>query len=101
MKQPGLKKLFVSGNGDSLVATEAKNHACVIQVQKQFDVQTPVKKSDSSNDDDDDDSDIEEEDMAAAASGVDSSTLVMGSGHKISWKPGNIEAQQVCSVSKY
>ena len=98
VKQPGLKKLFVSGNGDSLVANEAKNHACVIQVQKQFDVQTPVKKSDSSNDDDDDDSDIEEEDMAAAASSVDCSTLVMGSGHKISWKPGNIEAQQVCSV---
>ena len=61
-------------------------------------MQTPVKKSDSSNDDDDDDSDIEEEYMAAVASGVDSSILVMGSGHKISWKPGNIEAQQVCSV---
>ena len=88
---------FVIGNGDSLVTTEAKDHACVIQVQKQVDVQTPVKKSDSSNDDDDD----SKEDMAAAASSADSSTLGMGSGHKSSWKPGNIEAQQVCSVPKY
>ena len=95
VKQAGL---FVIGNGDSLVATEAKDHACVIQVQKQFDVQTPVKKSDSSNDDDDD---SKEEAMAAAASSADSSTLGMGSGHKSSWKPGNIEAQQVCSVPKY
>ena len=95
VKQPGLKKLFVSGNGDSLVETAAKDHACVIQVQKQFGVH---KKSDSSNEDDDDDS--EEEDMAAAASSAGSSTLVMGSGHKISWTLGNIEAQQVCSVSK-
>ena len=98
MKQPGLKKLFASGNGDSLVATVAKDHACVIQVQKQFDVQTPGKRSDSSNDDDDD---SEEEDMAAAASNAVPSTFVMGSGHKISWKPGNIVAQQVCSVPKY
>ena len=98
VKQPGLKKLFVSGNGDSLVATEAKDHACVIQVQKQFDVHPPVKKSDSSNDDDDDDG--EEEDMAAAASSAGTPTLVMGSGHKMSWKPGNIVAHQVCSVSK-
>ena len=95
VKQAGL---FVIGNGDSLVATEAKDHACVIQVQKQFDVQTPVKKSDSSSDDDDD---SKEEAMAAAASSADSSTLGMGSGHKSSWKPGNIEAQQVCSVPKY
>ena len=95
VKQPGLKKLFVSGNGDSLVETAAKDHACVIQVQKQFGVH---KISDSSNEDDDDDS--EEEDMAAAASSAGSSTLVMGSGHKISWTLGNIEAQQVCSVSK-
>ena len=96
VKQPGLKKLFVSGNGDSLVETTAKDHACVIQVHKQFGVH---KKSDSSNEDDDDDS--EEEDMAAAASSAGSSTLVMGSGHKISWTLGNIVAQQVCSVSKY
>ena len=96
VKQPGLKKLFVSGNGDSLVETTAKDHACVIQVHKQFGVH---KKSDSSNEDDDDDS--EEEDMAAAASSAGSSTLFMGSGHKISWTLGNIVAQQVCSVSKY
>ena len=95
VKQPGLKKLFASGNGETLVATVAKDHACVIQVQKQFDVQTPVKKSDSSNDDYDD---SEEEDMAAAASSAVPSTFVMGSGHKISWKSGNIVAQQVRSV---
>ena len=95
VKQPGLKKLFASGNGETLVATVAKDHACVIQVQKQFDVQTPVKNSDSSNDDYDD---SEEEDMAAAASSAVPSTFVMGSGHKISWKSGNIVAQQVRSV---
>ena len=29
---------------------------------------------------------------------TDSSTLVTGSGHKISWKPGNIKTQQVYYV---
>ena len=92
VKQPGLKKRFASGNGETLVSTVAKDHACVIQVQKQFDVQTPVKKSDSSK------NDSEEEDMAAAASSAVPSTFVMGCGHKISWKSGNIVAQQVRSV---
>ena len=92
VKQPGLKKRFASGNGETLVSTVAKDHTCVIQVQKQFDVQTPVKKSDSSK------NDSEEEDMAAAASSAVPSTFVMGCGHKISWKSGNIVAQQVRSV---
>ena len=36
--------------------------------------------------------------MNNIVSSTDSSTLVKGSGHKILWKPGNIQTQQVCYV---
>ena len=57
IKQPGLKKYLASGNWNRLVASIEKNHACVIHVQKQNDMRTPVKdataKFDVSNNEDD------------------------------------------------
>ena len=119
VKQPGLRNFFASGNGDLLVSSVEKNHACVIHVQKKDEMptvtETIAKKpgnEDSDDDDDDDDydgaadddddigevGDKDEENMNNIVTSTDSSTLVTGSGHKISWKPGNIKTQQVCYV---
>ena len=101
VKQPGLKKYFASGNGNRLVASVEKNHACVIHVQKQNDMRTPVKeataKFDVSNDEDDDDdgSRKKEEGMENPVSSTDSSCLLTESGQTISWSHGNIQTQQV------
>ena len=87
-----------------------KNHACVIHVQKKDEMPTVTEAiakpgnedndedddyDDDDNDDDDDvdevgDKDIDEDNMNRIVSSTDSSTLVTGSSHKISWKPGNI-----------
>ena len=100
VKQPGLRKYFASGKGDRLVKSVEKDHACAIHVQKQDDVRTRATeasiKSDSSSGDDDEDD--EEEEMEDAVGGNDLSALVMRNGHKISWKPGNIETEQVSLI---
>ena len=117
MKQPVLRNFFATGNGDLLVSSVEKNHACVIHVQKQGEILNvteitakPINNDDDEDSDDDDDDDDdgdgdddvgevgdeEEGDIESAVSSVDSSTLVTGSGHKISWRAGNIETQKVC-----
>ena len=119
VKQPGLRNFFASGNGDLLVSSVEKNHACVIHIQKKDEMPTVTEaiakpgNEDSDDDDDDDDDydgaaaadddigevgDKDEENMNNIVTSTDSSTLVTGSGHKISWKPGNIKTQQVCYV---
>ena len=118
VKQPGLRNFFASGNGDLLVSSVEKNHACVIHIQKKDEMPTVTEaiakpgNEDSDDDDDDDDydgaadadddigevGDKDEENMNNIVTSTDSSTLVTGSGHKISWKPGNIKTQQVCYV---
>ena len=103
VKQPGLRKFFDSGKGDSLVNSVEKDHSCAIQVQKNFgqardDLRSQtaaVDSASSGSDDVDSDVDDDEEDVATA-SGSDASTLMMTQGHhKISWKPGNIETEKV------
>ena len=114
VKQPGLRNFFATGNGDLLVSSVEKNHACVIHVQKQGEILTvteitgkPINDDDDEDSDDDDDDDDDNDDVVevgdekegdieSAVSSVDSSTLVTGSGHKISWRAGNIETQKVC-----
>ena len=109
VKQPGLRNFFASGNGDLLVSSVEKN-------QKKDEMPTVTEaiakpgNEDSDDDDDhdgaayDDDDDIaevgdkDEENMNNIVTSTDSSTLVTGSGHKISWRPGNIKTQQVCYV---
>ena len=109
VKQPGLRKFFDSGKGDRLVKSVEKDHSCAIQVQKNFgrrrdDSQSKAAAVDSASsgsdeggsdvvDDDDDGDDDDENDVAV--SGSDTSTLVITHGHKISWKPGNIEMEKV------
>ena len=115
VRQPGLRNFFASGNGDLIVSSVEKNHACDINVQKKdempTDTEAVAKPDNEDNDDDDydgaaydDDDDVGEvgdkgeENINNIVSSIDSSTLVTGSGHKISWKPGDIKTQQVCYV---
>ena len=113
VKQPGLKKYFASGNGDRLVASVEKNHACVIHVQKQDDMRTPVKDATakfdvSNNEDDDDDEECDDdgsrkkkEDKENPVSSSDCSFLVTQSGHTISWRRGSIQTQKVICNQSY
>ena len=103
VKQPGLRKYFESGKGDRLVKSVEKDHSCAIQVQKNFgqrrdDSRSQAAAVDSaSSGSDDNDSDVDDGDEDdAAVSGPDAFTLVMTQGHKISWRPGNIETEKVC-----
>ena len=63
VKQPGLRNFFASGNGDLLVSSVEKNHACVIHIQKKDEMPTVTEaiakpgNEDSDDDDDDDDDD--------------------------------------------
>ena len=105
VKQPGLRKFFDSGKGDRLVKSVEKDHSCAIQVQKNFGQRRDDSKSQaaavnsasSGSDDDhgDDDGGGDDDEEGSAVSGSDASTLVMTHGHKISWKPGNIEMEKV------
>ena len=104
VKQPGLRKFFDSGKGDSLLNSVEKDHSCAIQVQRNIGQrrddlrsQAAAVDSASSGSDDDDDEAVEDDDddEDAAVSGSDVCTLVMTHGHKISWKPGNIEMEKV------
>ena len=114
IKQPGLKKYLASGNWNRLVASVEKNHACVIHVQEQNDMRTPVKDANakfdvSNNEDDADDEECDDdvsrkkkEDMENPVSSSDCSFLVTQSGHTISWRRGSIQTEKViCNQSYY
>ena len=92
VKQPGLRKYFASGQGDRLVKSAEKDHACAILALKQDGVCTRAAeaaiKSDFSRSDD-------------TVGGTDPSALVTRSGQKISWKLGNIETEQVSLIKCY
>ena len=102
VKQPGLRKYFDSGKGDRLVKLVEKDQDCAIKVQEnlgrggrdeELRVESVFDASTSSGDSDDD-----VEDDHATTAGTDSSTLVIAQSHRVSWKPGNIEAEKVGST---
>ena len=104
VKQPGLRKYFTSGRGDHLVKSVQKDHACAIHVEKMFDTnlegmrsrgaEATVDSDAASGDDDDDDDEQEEE---AVLHSADPTALVTTNGHKISWKTGYIQSENVSS----
>ena len=79
-----------------------ENHACAIHVQKQDDMRTPYEEatleSNSSNNKDYDGTIKKKEHVESSVSmhPADAYILVTKSGHKISWKRGTIQTQQVC-----
>ncbi|XP_022804125.1 poly [ADP-ribose] polymerase 14-like [Stylophora pistillata] len=98
VKQPGLRKYFDSGKGDRLVKSVEKDQDCAIKVQEnlgrgrrdeELRLESVSDGSTSSVDSEDD-----AEDDQATAFGTDASTLVIAQRHKVSWKPGNIEAEK-------
>jgi len=109
VRQPSLRKYFAGGKGERLVKSVGKDHACAIYIQKNFgqsrcDVRTRVAEAivesdvtsgddNVENDDGEHDSDDDEEE--AAVSDADPSAFVTKNGHKISWRPGNIETEKV------
>ena len=99
VKQPGLPKLFDSANGDRLVKSVEKEQDCAIKVQKSFgrggqdeELHLEGVSNDSTSSGDRDD-DVEDE--HATTAGTDPSTLVIAQRHRVSWKPGKIEAEKV------
>ena len=99
VKQPGLRKYFDSGKGDQLVKMVEKQQDCAIKVQKslgrggkeeELRVESVFEASTTSGDGEDD-----AEDDHATTTGTDSSTLVIAQRHRVSWKPGKIEAEKV------
>ena len=75
-----------------------KDEDCAIKVQKnvgrgrdeELRIESVSNAFTSSGDSDDD-----AEDDHATTTGTDSSTLVIAQRHRVSWKPGNIEAEKV------
>ena len=99
VKQPGLPKLFDGANGDRLVKSVEKEQDCAIKVQKSFgrggqdeELHLEGVSNDSTSSGDRDD-DVEDE--HATTAGTDPSTLVIAQRHRVSWKPGKIEAEKV------
>ena len=99
MKQPGLRKFFDGGKGDRLVKSVEKEQDCAIKVQKSFgrggqdeELHLEGVSNDSTSSGDRDD-DVEDE--HATTAGTDPSTLVIAQRHRVSWKPGKIEAEKV------
>ena len=99
VKQPGLRKFFDGGKGDWLVKSVEKEQDCAIKVQKSFgrggqdeELHLEGVSNDSTSSGDRDD-DVEDE--HATTAGTDPSTLVIGQRHRVSWKPGKIEAEKV------
>ena len=98
VKQPGLRKYFDSGKGDRLMKSVGKDEDCAIKVQKnvgrgrdeELRIESVSNAFTSSGDSDDD-----AEDDHATTTGTDSSTLVIAQRHRVSWKPGKIEAEKV------
>ena len=109
VRQPGLRKYFASGKGERLVKSVEKDHTCAIHVQRSFgqkrddvrtrDAEVTVESDVTSGDDDaaneGSEHDSDEDDEEAAVSDADPSAFVTKDGHKISWRPGNIETEQV------
>ena len=91
VKQPDLGKYFDSGRGDRLVKSVEKDQDCAIQVQKNLGQKDAGTEDSASSGDADDDGE-------PAASGSDVCTLTTTYGHKISWRPGNIEVEKVSLV---
>ena len=103
-KQPGLRKYFDSGKGDQLVKLVEKDQDCAIKVQKnlgpggrdeELRVESISNTSTSSGDSDDD-----AENDHNSTTGTALSTLVIAQRHRVSWKPGNIEAEKVGVVDE-
>ena len=103
-KQPGLRKYFDSGKGDQLVKLVEKDQDCAIKVQKnigpggrdeELRVESVSNTSTSSGDSDDD-----AENDHNSTTGTALSTLVIAQRHRVSWKPGNIEAEKVGVVDE-
>ena len=99
VKQPGLRKFFDGGKGDRLVKSVEKEQDCAIKVQKSFgrggqdeELHLEGVSNDSTSSGDRDD-DVEDE--HATTAGTDPSTLVIAQRHRVSWKPGKIEAEKV------
>ena len=99
VKQPGLRKFFDGGKGDRLVKSVEKEQDCAIRVQKSFgrggqdeELHLEGVSNDSTSSGDRDD-DVEDE--HATTAGTDPSTLVIAQRHRMSWKPGKIEAEKV------
>ena len=99
VKQPGLRKFFDGGKGDQLVKSVEKEQDCAIKVQKSFgrggqDEELHLEGvSNDSTSSGDRDGDVEDE--HATTAGTDPSTLVIAQRHRVSWKPGKIEAEKV------
>ena len=99
VKQPGLRKFFDGGKGDRLVKSVEKEQDCAIRVQKSFgrggqdeELHLEGVSNDSTSSGDRDD-DVEDE--HATTAGTDPSNLVIAQRHRVSWKPGKIEAEKV------
>ena len=99
VKQPGLRKFFDGGKGDRLVKSVEKEQDCAIKVQKSFgrggqdeELHLEGISNDSTSSGDRND-DVEDE--HATTAGTDPSTLVIAQRHRVSWKPGKIEAEKV------
>ena len=99
VKQPGLRKFFDGGKGDRLVKSVEKEQDCAIKVQKSFgrggqdeELHLEGVSNDSTSSGDRND-DVEDE--HATTAGTDPSTLVIAQRHRVSWKPGKIEAEKV------
>ena len=103
-KQPGLRKYFDSGKGDQLVKLVEKDQDCAIKVQKNIgpggrDEELRVESvSDTSTSSGDSDDDAENDHNSTTGTAL--STLVIAQRHRVSWKPGNIEAEKVCVVDE-
>ena len=99
VKQPGLRKFLDGGKGDWLVKSVEKEQDCAIKVQKSFgrggqdeELHLEGVSNDSTPSGDRED-DVEDE--HATTAGTDPSTLVIAQRHRVSWKPGKIEAEKV------
>ena len=103
-KQPGLRKYFDSGKGDQLVKLVEKDQDCAIKVQKNIgpggrDEELRVESvSDTSTSSGDSDDDAENDHNSTTGTAL--STLVIAQRHRVSWKPGNIEAEKVGVVDE-
>ena len=103
-KQPGLRKYFDSGKGDQLVKLVEKDQDCAIKVQKNIgpggrDEELRVESvSDTSTSSGDSDDDAENDHNSTTGTAL--STLVIAQRHRVSWKPGSIEAEKVCVVDE-
>ena len=103
-KQPGLRKYFDSGKGDQLVKLVEKDQDCAIKVQKNLgpggrDEELRVESiSNTSTSSGDSDNDAENDHNSTTGTAL--STLVIAQRHRVSWKPGNIEAEKVGVVDE-